>query len=81
MYTLVCPVFTGNTFQDSKNTERYIKRDICVTNINTVKFIDKYGLSEHKHCDNAATNANSENTRSRMEASSAGKSEYEGKGR
>jgi hypothetical protein len=29
-------------------------------------------LSEHKHCDNAATNVNSENGRSRMEASSAG---------
>jgi hypothetical protein len=43
-----------------------------VTNINTVKFIDKQGLSEHKHCDNAATNANSENARSRMEESSAG---------
>jgi hypothetical protein len=24
------------------------------------------GFSEHKHCDNAATNANSENDRSRM---------------
>jgi hypothetical protein len=35
--------------------------------------IDKYGLSEHKHCDIAATNANSENARSRMEASSVGK--------
>jgi hypothetical protein len=43
--------------------------------------IDKYGLSEHKHCDNAATNANSENARSRMEASSVGKCEYGGKGR
>jgi hypothetical protein len=31
---------------------------------------------EHKHCDNAATNANSENTRGRREASSAGKHEY-----
>jgi hypothetical protein len=36
----------------------------------------KQGLSEHKHCDNAATNANSENTRSRMEACSAGKRGY-----
>jgi hypothetical protein len=35
-----------------------------------VKFIDKKGLSEHKHCNIAATNANRENTRSRMEASS-----------
>jgi len=26
------------------------------------------GLSEHKHCDNAATNLNSENARSRMVA-------------
>jgi len=26
-------------------------------------------LSEHKHCDNAATNSNSKNTRSRMVAS------------
>jgi hypothetical protein len=41
-----------------------------------VKLIDKYGLSEHKHCDNAAINTNSENARSRMEASSAGKREY-----
>jgi hypothetical protein len=46
-----------------------------------VKFIDKYGLSEHKHCDNAATNANSENARSRIEARSAGKRAYGGKGR
>jgi hypothetical protein len=29
-------------------------------------------LSEHKHCDNAATNAYSENGRSRMEVSSVG---------
>jgi hypothetical protein len=29
-------------------------------------------LSEHKHCDNAATNSNSENARSRMEASMLG---------
>jgi hypothetical protein len=46
-----------------------------------VKFIDKYGLSEHEHCDNAATNVNSKNARSRMEASSVGKHEYRGKGR
>jgi hypothetical protein len=39
------------------------------------------GLSEHKHCDNAATNVNSENGRSRMEASSAEKLEYGVKGR
>jgi hypothetical protein len=44
-------------------------------------FIDKSRLSEHKYCDNAATNANSENARSRMVASSAGKREYGGKGR
>jgi hypothetical protein len=43
--------------------------------------MDKYGLSGHKHCDNVATNANSKNARSRMEASSAGKHEYGGKGR
>jgi hypothetical protein len=29
-------------------------------------------LSEHKHCDNAATNSNSENARSRMMASLQG---------
>ena len=29
-------------------------------------------LSEHKHCDNAATNSNSENARSRMVASLRG---------
>jgi hypothetical protein len=52
-----------------------------VTNINTVKFIDKKGLSEQKHCDIAPTNVNSENARSRMEASSAGKRKYGGKGR
>jgi hypothetical protein len=46
-----------------------------------VKFIDKYGLSELKHCDKAATNANSKNARSRMEASSVGKREYGGKGK
>jgi hypothetical protein len=37
------------------------------------------GLSEHKHCDNAATNANSKNIRSRMEASSVGKHGYRDK--
>jgi len=35
-------------------------------------YYGKYGLSEHKHCDNAATNANSENARSRMMASLRG---------
>ena len=30
------------------------------------------GLSEHKHCDNAATNSNRENARSRMVASVQG---------
>jgi hypothetical protein len=38
-------------------------------------------LSEHKHCDNAATNQNSENVRSKIGASSAEKGEYGGKGR
>jgi len=38
-------------------------------------------LSEHKHCDNAATNSNSENARSRMVASFAGKRGYGNKGR
>jgi hypothetical protein len=46
-----------------------------------VSLINKHGLSEHKHCDNVVTNANSENARSRMEASSAGNREYRGKGR
>jgi hypothetical protein len=43
------PRIAGNTFQDllrlretADNTERYIERDIRVTNINTVKFIDKF---------------------------------------
>jgi hypothetical protein len=39
------------------------------------------GLSEHKHGDDVANNANSENTRSRMLASSAGKREYGDKAR
>jgi hypothetical protein len=43
--------------------------------------IDKYGHSEHKHCDNAATNANSENARRRMVANSERRREYGGKGR
>jgi hypothetical protein len=70
----------GNTFQDlpplseiANNTKRYIQRDIRVTYINTATFIDK--------CDNAATNTNNENVRSRMERRSAGKREYGGKGR
>jgi hypothetical protein len=63
-----------------EDTERYIYSDIRVTYINTVTFIDKQVLSEHKHCDNAATNANSENVRSRMEATSAGKRGYGDKG-
>jgi hypothetical protein len=46
-----------------------------------VKFIDKLGLSENKCCNNVPTNANNKNARSRMEASSAGKHEYSGKGR
>jgi hypothetical protein len=44
-------------------------------------YINKWWLSEHKHCDNVATNANTENAKIRMEASSAGKHEYGGKGR
>jgi hypothetical protein len=82
------PVSTGNTSQDllrlcetADDTERYIYHDIRVTNINTAKFNDKQGLSEHKHCDVVATNANSENARSSMEACSAGKHEYRGKER
>jgi hypothetical protein len=46
-----------------------------------MKFTDKQRLSEHKQCDNVVTNANSENTRSRMVAISAGEREYGGKGR
>jgi hypothetical protein len=77
----VCPqIPAGNTFQDiprlcetADNFERNIYCDVRVTNINTVRFIDKRGLSKHKHCDNVATNANSENGRSRIEASFAGK--------
>jgi hypothetical protein len=38
-------------------------------------------LSENKHCDVAATNANSENVISIMEESSVGKREYRDKGR
>jgi hypothetical protein len=38
-------------------------------------------LSEHRNCDNTATIANSENARSRMVASSAGKCEYGGQRR
>jgi hypothetical protein len=38
-------------------------------------------LSEHKHCDNVTTNVNTDNARSRMEASSAGKHRCGGKGR
>ena len=38
-------------------------------------------LSEPKHCDNVATNSNSENARSRMVANSAGKRGYGDKGR
>jgi hypothetical protein len=81
-------VSTGNTVQDlpqlretADNTDCYILRDTRVTYINTVKFIDKYGLSEHRHCNNVASNANSENVRSRKEASSVGKHVYGGKGR
>jgi hypothetical protein len=38
-------------------------------------------FSEHKQCDIVATNANSDNVRRRMGASSAGMHEYEGKGK
>jgi hypothetical protein len=41
-------------------------------------FNSRCSMNEHKHCDNAATNANSENARSRMEATSARKREYGG---
>jgi hypothetical protein len=43
--------------------------------------VHKYGISEHKRCDNATINANSENARGRMEARSAAKREYRGKER
>jgi len=36
--------------------------------------------SEHKHCDNAATNSNSENARSRIGGKFAGKRGYGDKG-
>jgi hypothetical protein len=36
---------------------------------------------QNKHCNNMATNVNSRNTRSKMEASSAGKHGYGDKGR
>jgi hypothetical protein len=39
------------------------------------------GFLNTKHCDNMATNVNSENGRSRIEESSAGKHEYGGKSR
>jgi len=42
------------------------------TNVTTLRlwghYYGKWGLSEHKHCDNAATNSNSENATSRMVA-------------
>jgi hypothetical protein len=48
------PVSTGNMFQDLPwlcetvdNTERYIYRDIHITNINTVEFIDKLCTVKH----------------------------------
>jgi hypothetical protein len=43
--------------------------------------IDKYGISEQKHSDNMAPNANSEEARGRLEVSSMGKSRYRNKGR
>ena len=46
------------------------------TSITTLRFWSHYygkqGLSVHKHCDNAATNSNSENARSRMAGSLRG---------
>jgi hypothetical protein len=45
------------------------------------KGVNKYMLSEHKHCDIATTSANNKSARSRMEASSLGKRGYGGKGR
>jgi hypothetical protein len=48
------PVFTGNTFQDlprlsetADGTEHYVQRDIRVTYINPVKFIDKLRTVRH----------------------------------
>ena len=45
----------------------------CTTSVTILTlwghYYGKYGLSEYKHCDNAATNSNSENARSRMMAS------------
>jgi hypothetical protein len=41
----------------------------------------KNGLSEHKHCDNAATNEKRGNSKSIIKASSAGKRGYGDKGR
>ena len=43
-------------------------------------YYGKKGLSEHKHCDKAATNSNSENARSRMVASLWGSVGTETKG-
>jgi hypothetical protein len=43
--------------------------------------IDKEGLSEYKHGNNMEINANSENAKSRMEASSVGKLGYRDKQR
>jgi hypothetical protein len=45
------------------------------------KLLPRYATAAHKHCDKAATNANGENARSIMEASSAGKRGYGDKGR
>jgi hypothetical protein len=57
-----------------------MKQDNHVSYLNIMKF-NRKRLSEHKHCDNAATNGKRENARSRMEASSVGKREYRDKGR
>jgi hypothetical protein len=48
--------------------KRYISLLWVVTDLSILLFL----LSEHKHCDNVATNLNSKNTRSRMVASLQG---------
>jgi hypothetical protein len=54
---------------------------IIIIFINCNWVVTRWQLSEHKHCDIVATNANNEKAKSRMEASSAGKCEYGDKGR
>jgi hypothetical protein len=73
----------------------YVRTYTCINCNNKILFVKKcLGLlwvftdfsillvaSEHKHCDNVATNWKSENARSRMVASSAEKRGYGDKGR